>query len=78
MVLSKTAWLVALGVLVARLGSLLCEHRYEQFFICLFASLDGICCTLRLPVRFSLFPLLEPQQLDLPATIRAVGPFVHL
>ena len=42
------------------------------------ASLDSICCALRLPFRCSLFPLLEPQPLDLPPTIRAMGPFLHL
>lgn len=78
MVVCKTLWLVGFGVPDGWVDSVLCEHHYEQFLIRLFASLDGIRCALRLPIRRSLFPLLESQLLDLPPKIREVGAILYL
>ena len=68
----------ALGVLIGRLDSVLCEYHYEEFFVCFFGSFDDLCRALRWHFRCSFSRLLEAQPLDLPATIRAVGPILHL
>lgn len=78
MVLSKIVRLVGLGVLVGQLDSVLCEYHYEQFSVSFFISFDDICRALRFRVCCPFSWVLEAQPVYLSATIRGVGPVIHL
>ena len=74
MVLSKTCWVVGLGVLIGRLDSILCEYDYNKCFVCFFSSNDDLCRAFHWPFRCSFSCLLEAQPLYLSPTVRALGP----
>jgi len=78
MVLSKAFWLVGLAVLIGGLDSILREYDNEEFFVCFFNPFGGLFLSLRWCFRCSFSYLLEPQLLDLPWTIRALEPILHL
>ena len=78
MVLSKAFWLVGLGVLIGGLDSVLREFDNEEFFVFFFNSFGSLFFTLRWRFYCSFSYLLETQSLDLPSTICALEPIIHL
>jgi len=77
-VLRKASWLVGFGVLIGRLDSILFDYRHEEFFVYFFSSIDGLFFALRWCFCSSTSYLWETQLLDLPRTIRALEPILHV